>query len=283
MPALTGARSPVTTSSSSRGKRQDSCAARPTLRPAAHCPTPVARDTSEDAIASTNPTWCCTSTGPRSVSRISSEDACAIATSCAPSTALTAPCSSPAISNSSPDSIRDACPASSTPIADASARRAAIRVRSLLVDIPHHIRTRVRLQELSTTAGAAGQPFSGQRTAVRLFGVTAPRLPPVVAEGARRAPPQPRGTASASSALTDLPERRRRRGADHPSSRRLARTRPERQVTWPAKPATRHPKRPDGSAAHRGEAVGGLAGVGTARPPTPRTRATPTVSPCSCR
>ena len=44
-----------------RGKRPARFAARPTLRPAAHCPTPVARDTSVEVIASMNPSswWTC--------------------------------------------------------------------------------------------------------------------------------------------------------------------------------------------------------------------------------
>ena len=44
------------------------------------------------------------------------------------------------------------------PTAAASARNAAIRSRSWLVDIPHHTRTRVRIQELSTANPAESQP-----------------------------------------------------------------------------------------------------------------------------
>ena len=159
--ALTVASWPVRTLPSRRGKRPARVAARPTLRPAAHCPTPVARDTSEEVIASTNPTWWWTWTGPRSVSRVSCEPACAIATSCAPSTAFG---DALQVTGDLEQLIgwhgRAPAAASRGPNWTAAARNASASARSWLVDIPHHTRTRVRIQGLSTANGAAGQLFS---------------------------------------------------------------------------------------------------------------------------
>ncbi len=207
----------------------------------------------------------------RSVSRISSEDACAIATSCAPSTALTAPCSSPATSNSSPDSIRDACSASSTPIAarlgaqggDPGAERAGRHTSSY-----PNTRTTPRVVHSESRCGAASS--TDMRRAVRLFRVMAPKTPNVVVAAAIDVQGGPAEGDSVAEPTTRHPER-------------LAEPDPSDEVTWPGSRPPVISSAQSGSAAHRGEAVGGFAGVGTARPPTPRTRATPTVSPCPCR
>ena len=149
LPALTVASWPVRTLPSRRGKRPARVAARPTLRPAAHCPTPVARDTSEEVIASTNPTSWWTWTGPRSVSRVSCEPACAIATSCAPSTALATPCRSPVTSNSSSGRMVAAC---GSQLADRTATAAA----------------RIAAHAVSELAGRHTSSYSNTRTNPRV-------------------------------------------------------------------------------------------------------------------
>ncbi len=98
--------------------------------------SPVARDISAGAIASTKPTGWVRSHGPDSVIVVSTRAPNAATTPCAPSAAVTTPWSSPATSKHSSGCHPRAPSASSRPSAATSVRRAAMRRLACSLSMP---------------------------------------------------------------------------------------------------------------------------------------------------
>ena len=154
--AETTGSSPDSTRSRVAGNRSPRAAPSAALRPATPSVTPVAKDSSAGAIASTKPTGCTRSTKPCPVSRFSTRAPQAPATATRPSAAWATFCASPATRNaSSGDHRRPPC-TTSRPSAAHCVRSTARRSWMSAGNIPDDIEHVFVMQPLSTPLGSPG-------------------------------------------------------------------------------------------------------------------------------